>query len=794
MTGHSFYSGAFTEYATFFLYLSDILLIIALFLWLISSKNLIKRLDFNKWKNTVNKNKIWKYLLFFTLVLGLNLIIKRDYLEISFFQFLKLLELILLSLYVYFNLNKAKWLFNSLLVLSISGFTQGIIAIFQFTGQQSFFKSELLRKITGESLIGADISGVAKFVFEGQKIVRSYGTFSHPNVLGGFLIFTILITILLYLESKSGYLSSKVSNSQLFSLYNNTKRNISQGIMYSLFWIIMIFVQISALFLTFSRVSWISFILAVIILLIVYIIYLYNVSRETIQKNYSFPDKGRLGISPFVKGGWGEPTGISPFIKGGWGDFEKLQNYSLKLKIRNIFSFLLNTFIPRRFKPSLAPSIRLSLKTGSYQGENQNSFSDKGIACSNREPNGLGGIILKKLCFPFYQRGLGGFYKKLQNYTLKSNKNVSRETNSDSCSSFDKKGSFIDRYNYKNFFSISSYQSKNYTYYLNSAKSAIIRFKELFIVIILFIFLLISNFSLIQTRIGDNLLSANSRLPDNSAISDRNFYNNVSRETISNNPLFGSGLGTFIFQIDGYLEKNNIKQKLEPWQYQPAHNIYFLIVSEIGVIGLLFFLLFLVYGISSSIKIVSRETIQKTFLFGKKSCKNFPLKTDKIDYSPLERGRLRSKRGVLEILQNYNLKLNIKSIFLFFLNTPIIRHFKPFLTPSIRLLLRAGSYQRENQNSSHDKGNYKNSPFERGRGVFENSQNCNSKSNNNVSRETILDINKLNYYLLAILTSFLFIGLFDHYFWTLQQGRLIFWLVLGFMLLSSNIILKENKD
>jgi len=467
LTDHSFYSGAFTEYTTFFLYLSDILLIITLFLWLILSKSLIKRLDFNKLRNAVYKNKVWTYLLFFFFFLGLNLIFKRDYLEISFFQFLKLLELILLSLYVYFNLNKAKWLFNSLLVLSISGFTQGIIAIFQFTGQRSFFKSEeLLRKITGESLIGADISGVAKFVFEGQKIVRSYGTFSHPNVLGGFLIFTILITILLYLESKSGYLSSKVSNFQLFSLYNNTKRSISQGITYSLFWIIMIFVQISALFLTFSRVSWISFILAVIILLIVYIIYLYNVSRET---------------------------------------------------------------------------------------------------------------------------------------------------NSDSCSSFDKKGLFIDRYSYKNFFSISSYQSKNYTYHLNSAKSAIIKLKELFIVILLLIILIISNFSIIQARIGDNLLSADSRLPDNSAISDRNFYNNVSRETISNNPLFGSGLGTFIFQIDEYLEKNNIEQKLEPWQYQPAHNIYFLICSEIGVIGLLFFLLFLVYGISSSIKIVSRETIQKNY-------------------------------------------------------------------------------------------------------------------------------------------------------------------------------------
>ncbi|MCK5475016.1 MAG: O-antigen ligase family protein [Candidatus Pacebacteria bacterium] len=348
---------------------------------------------------------------------------------------------------------------------------QGVIAISQFTTQQSFFKSELLRKLTGESLIGADISGVAKFVFEGQKIVRSYGTFPHPNVLGGFLILTILITILLYLESKNGYLSSKLANYKLFSSYDNTKDGISQGIICSLFWIVIIFIQISALFLTFSRISWFSFILAVIILLIISITYLTNVSRETLVKN------------------------------------------------------------------------------------------------------------------------------------------------------------------------------------------TIIKFKELFIVILLLIVLTISNFSIIQARIGDNLLSVDNRSPNNYALSDRLFYNNVSNKIISNNPFFGSGLGTFVFQIDGYLEENNINQKLEPWQYQPAHNIYFLIASEIGIIGLLFFLLFLIYTISISLNIVSSEII-----------------------------------------------------------------------------------------------------FNR----------------------------RFNYYLLTIFLSFLFIGLFDHYFWTLQQGRLIFWLVLGFMLVNNN--------
>ena len=39
----------------------------------------------------------------------------------------------------------------------------------------------------------------------------------------------------------------------------------------------------------------------------------------------------------------------------------------------------------------------------------------------------------------------------------------------------------------------------------------------------------------------------------------------------------------------------------------------------------------------------------------------------------------------------------------------------------------------------------------------------------------------LNFTLLVVLGGFLFIGLFDHYFWTIQQGSLVFWMVLGLL-------------
>ncbi|MEA2098362.1 MAG: O-antigen ligase family protein [Patescibacteria group bacterium] len=662
MTEYSFYSGAFTEWTTFFLYLSDICLILALFFWFISifRKFLFKRKDesdfVNKSKYTqdelsfiarlrgkisdylslfsTNRHlsfsrrqessivmdcgsrakfkiiklsklpKVWLFLAVFLVWVMLNTAINNIHLEISIFQIFKLIELALLVVFIYFNLKSSKnsvflshlsffskyfsrlklfllklftkksklneggernlkVLYTSLLIIAFSGFLQSLIAIYQFIAQRSLFTSPILAKITGESIIGPQISGVAKIVVDGEKIIRAYGAFPHPNVLGGFLIFTLLITIYLYLEHKKNVLSSELNivspvpllkklNMNIFGVrfqrfrdnlsklfrYNNTNNIKSQDVIFSLFWIIIIFTQVTALFFTFSRTAWVGFLLSLLIMTIFYFYSRKIVSRETIEKSFLF-NKGVLKE-----------------------DFVLLKQINFGLK---------------RFFHSASSFFRASV-------------------------------------------GITG-------------KNVSRET--------------LSGIN-------------------NDIKNTIIKFKELFIIFLLLVLLIISSFSLVQARFSDNLLNNSGKLLDNSAISDRNFYNNVSRETIYENFILGSGSGTYIFQIDGYLEKNNIKQELQPWQYQPAHNIYFLIASEIGIIGLLFFLLFIIYIISDSIK--------------------------------------------------------------------------------------------------------------------------------NVSRETFSDTRTLSCFLLAVFISFLFIGLFDHYFWTLQQGRLMFWLVLGIMLANGSIVREKSKN
>ena len=83
-------------------------------------------------------------------------------------------------------------------IIFVSGVVQSVIAILQFVTQKSVGLSWL-----GESIIGPSVLGVAKFSFEGEKLIRAYGTFPHPNVLGIFLLFSLSAGLSLMLAKKN---------------------------------------------------------------------------------------------------------------------------------------------------------------------------------------------------------------------------------------------------------------------------------------------------------------------------------------------------------------------------------------------------------------------------------------------------------------------------------------------------------------------------------------------------------------------------------------------------------------
>lgn len=79
---------------------------------------------------------------------------------------------------------------------------------------------------------------------------------------------------------------------------------------------------------------------------------------------------------------------------------------------------------------------------------------------------------------------------------------------------------------------------------------------------------------------------------DIASFDERVFYFNISKWMFYQNPL-GSGLGNFTLMMPDF-----INTKLDPWMYQPVHNIYMLLLNEVGIQGVITFLMiFLIFPI-----------------------------------------------------------------------------------------------------------------------------------------------------------------------------------------------------
>jgi O-antigen ligase len=116
---------------------------------------------------------------------------------ISLYNSLRILEVLILFLILTEITASQKYWQKILAVIFFSGIAQSIIALFQF-----LFQKSLGLKYLGESLLNPQILGVAKLEVNGEKFVRAYGTFPHPNLLGIFLFLSLILGIYLFLNRK----------------------------------------------------------------------------------------------------------------------------------------------------------------------------------------------------------------------------------------------------------------------------------------------------------------------------------------------------------------------------------------------------------------------------------------------------------------------------------------------------------------------------------------------------------------------------------------------------------------
>jgi len=104
--------------------------------------------------------------------------------------------------------------------------------------------------------------------------------------------------------------------------------------------------------------------------------------------------------------------------------------------------------------------------------------------------------------------------------------------------------------------------------------------KFFFFIIILSSLLVYIFYPLIKSRTTSSLI-------ENRSISERQIFTKEALVLWKNNPLLGVGIGNYIVA----LEKQYL-YKFE-YQYQPVHNIFLLILTELGIFGFLLFLLLL---------------------------------------------------------------------------------------------------------------------------------------------------------------------------------------------------------
>lgn len=112
-------------------------------------------------------------------------------------------------------------------------------------------------------------------------------------------------------------------------------------------------------------------------------------------------------------------------------------------------------------------------------------------------------------------------------------------------------------------------------------------------IFVLFLLVIVLNMFFFWPEIYARFFEAS---PKEQAVVLRIYYNDIALDIIKQNPLLGIGIGNFVW----FLYQNF--QFKETWLYQPVHNLFLLIASEIGILGLIIFILFLVRVIFCKIK------------------------------------------------------------------------------------------------------------------------------------------------------------------------------------------------
>ncbi|MFZ2975502.1 MAG: O-antigen ligase family protein [Candidatus Moraniibacteriota bacterium] len=472
--------------------------------------------------------------------------------------------------------SKTAWLFFNIIILS--GLFQAIVGIIQFFLQKSIGLFWLR-----ESLISPDILGVAKVILNGEKYIRAYGLMPHPNILGGFLLFSIIINLLY----------SKLFHVEQFSNAHHPNP-----------------------------------------LLI----------KERVAQNVPRPPAGEAGgtiETPFF------------FIRRRAGD-EVYYRWIFRLVLAIKILALILTFSKSAIIGLLIALVYIFTPFSLLRRRAGDEVYDCSTPACRRGRWNNSQMHLTQTLSLLRRWWLMMFH--VEQNTLHPNHLLVKE-----------REQIVPR--------------------------GTIRHLKLIILSVSII--LTSIFIIIKPNINSLFLNS---------LNERLFYLNVPRGTFESDPVFGLGAGQSVLSMQKYFP-----QKLEFWQYQPVHNVFLLIFSELGLIGLGLF----IWWLWKLLHACPPEKCSTWNIFGR----------------------------VEQSTPHSNLLL-IK---------------EKELTPLSFIRRGAGGEVAGSQNEVNN--------------------NDYILHNDNIYLSSII----ISRYFGGILLGFIFIMLFDHYLWDIQQGSLLFWLTAGFV-------------
>ncbi len=182
-------NGAKWQYGTIGIYLSSLIVAVAIMLGAIMKANALKKKTIIDMMTTLwHERKSDMFLLLFVLWSGLSILWAQDT-ALALYTFVK----ILLAADVFVmtrDLVRRGKMKRIVVVLFVAAAIQSVIGIGQFLTQDSFSS-----KVLGMSAYESWQAGTSVLKNESGRFLRAYGSFSHPNVYGLFLAVVLILVV-----------------------------------------------------------------------------------------------------------------------------------------------------------------------------------------------------------------------------------------------------------------------------------------------------------------------------------------------------------------------------------------------------------------------------------------------------------------------------------------------------------------------------------------------------------------------------------------------------------------------